>query len=563
MKRTSWVTWRIYFFTLPIDAFVLIFAADHRLKSWNDVWAWGCVALIAHICLIPLMAVGVIQSQNWRSWKFDLVFLLLLGAARGVVINYCVEMWDLTQTVSYWYKVFNSSVALPQWFVGVAILFESKRNYERAFRELFAKAMRKEQDTHERRDMLPPGNSSVDEAVARLQFITSSLASDIQQLLNRPKLLSDYTIEANRIQELIDNDIRPTSAELWSTNKVNTPKIPLRTLLSISLLESRLRVPLVVLISVPYLFVGLNGGFGLKIALVQCALILAYNLVSFVFVEVLLKLKITSRAISNIILLTSGFVIPIFIQINFVSMEFKTSGKLTDLIIYHSVLTITFVALLLIVNGYNVVTSQREEVLASLESHILGEKYNESLTQGGDAQHKSDLANYLHGEIQAGLTASSLLLQQAAKSGDSDLAQEALERASGLLNQDLTNITFTRMAAPALKIQKIVDAWKGIADISVVLPPYEQLGETTLRSLVQLIEESIANAIRHAQASDIKISGVLKENVLTISIISNGEPMAKGRAGLGTKMFNELTEEWNYSAESGHNRLTLTLINSI
>lgn len=563
MKRTSWVTWRIYFFTLPIDAFVLIFAADHRLKSWNDVWAWGCVALIAHICLIPLMAVGVIQSQNWRSWKFDLVFLLLLGAARGVVINYCVEMWDLTQTVSYWYKVFNSSVALPQWFVGVAILFESKRNYERTFRALFAKAMRKEQDTHERRDMLPPGNSSVDEAVARLQFITSSLASDIQQLLNRPKLLSDYTIEANRIQELIDNDIRPTSAELWSTNKVNTPKIPLRTLLSISLLESRLRVPLVVLISVPYLFVGLNGGFGLKIALVQCALILAYNLVSFVFVEVLLKLKITSRAISNIILLTSGFVIPIFIQINFVSMEFKTSGKLTDLIIYHSVLTITFVALLLIVNGYNVVTSQREEVLASLESHILGEKYNESLTQGGDAQHKSDLANYLHGEIQAGLTASSLLLQQAAKSGDSDLAQEALERASGLLNQDLTNITFTRMAAPALKIQKIVDAWKGIADISVVLPPYEQLGETTLRSLVQLIEESIANAIRHAQASDIKISGVLKENVLTISIISNGEPMSKGRAGLGTKMFNELTEEWSYSAESGHNRLTLTLMNNL
>ena len=119
------------------------------------------------------------------------------------------------------------------------------------------------------------------------------------------------------------------------------------------------------------------------------------------------------------------------------------------------------------------------------------------------------------------------------------------------------------MAAPAVKIQKITDAWKGIADISVALPPFEQLGETTLRSLVQLIEEAVANSIRHAQATDIKISGVLKSNVLTISIISNGNPMAKGRAGLGTKMFNELTEEWSYSAESGHNRLTLTLINSI
>lgn len=563
MKRTSWITWRIYLFTLPINIFILVFAADHSLKSWNDVFIWGLIAFISHLCLIPLVAVGVIQSQQWRSWKFDLVFLFLLGATRGVVINYCVELWDLTQTVSYWYKVFNSTVALPQWFVGVAILFESKRDYERTFRELFARAMRKEQETHERRDMLPVGNSNVDEAIARLQFITSNLAADIQQLLNRPKLLSDYTIEANRIQELIDNDLRPTSAELWRTNKVNTPKIPLKTLLSISLLENRLRVPFVVLISVPYLFVGLNGALGLRIALVQCLFILSYDLMVFALAEALHKFKITSRAISNLIILVPGFIVPCLIQIYFLPTEVKTSNAFIDLFLYHNVLTVTFIALLLTVNGYNLVKSQREEVLASLESHILGEKYNAPLSQGGDAQHKSDLANYLHGEIQAGLTASSLLLQQAAKSGDSDLAQEALERATGLLNQDLTNITFTRMAAPALKIQKITDAWKGIADISVALPPFEQLGETTLRSLVQLIEEAIANSIRHAQASDIKISGVLKDKVLTISIISDGNPMAKGRAGLGTKMFNELTEEWNYSTESGHNRLTLTLINSI
>jgi signal transduction histidine kinase len=541
----------------------LIFAADHSLKSWNDVFMWGLIAFISHICLIPLVAVGVLQSQQWRSWKFDLAFLFLLGATRGVVINYCVEMWDLTQTVSYWYKVFNSTVALPQWFVGVAILFESKRDYERTFRELFARAMRKEQETHERRDLLPAGNSNVDEAIARLQFITSNLAADIQQLLNRPKALSDYTIEANRIQELIDNDLRPTSAELWRANKVNTPKIPLKTLLSISLLENRLRVPFVVLISAPYLFVGLNGALGLKIALAQCLFVLSYDLMVYALAEALHKFKITSRAISNLIILVSGFIFPCLIQIYFLPTEFKTSNAFIDLFLYHNVLTVTFIALLLTVNGYNLVKSQREEVLASLESHILGEKYNAPLSHGGDAQHKSDLANYLHGEIQAGLTASSLLLQQAAKSGDSDLAQEALERATGLLNQDLTNITFTRMAAPALKIQKITDAWKGIADISVALPPFEQLGETTLRSLVQLIEEAIANSIRHAQASDIKISGVLKENVLTISIISNGEPMAKGRAGLGTKMFNELTEEWSYSAESGHNRLTLTLINTL
>ena len=524
---------------------------------------WGSVALIAHLSIIPLVTVGVLQSQHWRSWKFDLAFLLLLGATRGVTINYCVELFDLTQTVSYGYKIFNSMVALPQWFVGVALFVESKRAYERNFRELFARAMRKEQETHERRDMLPAGHSNVDEAVARLQFITSNLAADIQQLLNRPKLLSDYTIEANRIQDLIDNDIRPTSAELWRTNKVNTPKIPLKTLFSISMLENRLRVFTVVLISVPYLFVGLNGAFGLKIAIAQCLFVLSLDLLIFGGIELLHKFNLLNRRTTNLTILFTSFVLPLYLQLQVMPEEFQFSDRASALFLYQVFLSTTYLALLGTVSGYVLVREQRQEVLASLESHILGERYDTPLMQSGDAQHKSDLANYLHGEIQAGLTASSLLLQQAAKSGDSDLAQEALERASGLLNQDLTNITFTRMAAPALKIQKITDAWKGIADISVALPSFELLGETTLRNSVQLIEEAIANSIRHAKASDIKISGVLKDDVLTISIVSNGNPIAKGRAGLGTKMFNELTEEWNYASESGHNRLTLTLINSL
>jgi signal transduction histidine kinase len=112
-----------------------------------------------------------------------------------------------------------------------------------------------------------------------------------------------------------------------------------------------------------------------------------------------------------------------------------------------------------------------------------------------------------------------------------------------------------------VKINKIVDAWKGIADISVSLPPFDHLNENVLRSSVQLIEEGVANSIRHAKATDIKISGILKNELLTITIISNGEPMTKGKAGLGTKMFNDLTAEWNYATESGHNRLTFTLIN--
>ena len=563
MKRTSWVTWRIFFVTIPIDIIVLILAADHHLESWNDVLTWGGVALIAHLSLIPLVTVGVTQSQNWRSWKFDLAYLFLLGACRGVVINLCVSWFDLHQTVSDAYKIFNSMVATPQWFVAVAIFIESKREYQQTFRELFAKAMRKEQETHQRRDLLPTGKSSADETIARLQFITSNLANDIQKLLDRPNELNDYSIEAKRIQHLIDDDIRPASAELWKANKVNTPKISFKTLVTIALLETRLRVFLVVSISVPYLFVGLNGAFGFKVAAFQSAFVLLFDIAIFGFVELMNKLRLTNRAQSNLMLLGMSFIFPFIIQFAYLPEELSVSTIKSVIFFYQLLLSTTYLALLVTVNGYALINRHRKDVIASLEKHILGDKYNMSLTQGGEAQRNAEIATYLHGEIQAGLTASSLLLQQAAQSGDSDLAQEALERASGLLNQDLTNISFTRMAAPDKKIEKIVEAWKGIADISVTLPAFNLLNEDVLRNSVRLIEEAIANSIRHAKATDIKVVGVLKEDLLTLSVISNGNPMTKGKAGLGTKMFNDLSTEWSYAAESGHNRLTFTLVNRI
>ena len=561
MKRTSWISWRIYFFTLPIDVVVLVLAADHRIKNFKEVLIWSLVAILSHLALIPLVTVGVTQSQQWRNWKFDLAFLILMGATRGAVINLCVESFDLTQTVSDAYKVFNSTVALPQWFVGVAIFIESQREYQLTFRELFAQAMHKEQETHERSNLLPNSTSNADETIARLQFVTTNLANDIKNLLNRPDALKDYSAQAEKIQRLIDEGIRPASAGLWRESGVHTPKISFMTLASMALLESRLRVFLVIFISVPYLFVGLNGTFGFKIAIFHCLLISAFDLSIFAISEILYKLRLLGRSQANIFLMVTCFFLPFFIQFNFFPKELAISTDPTVIFFGQLLLSMAFIALLMVVNGYSVVNKQRHEVIASLEKHISGDRYSASISKGGEAQRNTDLANYLHGEVQAGLTASSLLLQQAAKSGDSDLAHEALERASGLLNQDLTNISYTRMATPEVKINKIVDAWKGIADISLALPPFEQLNDEVLRSSVQLIEEAVANSIRHAKATDIKISGVLNKELLTITVISNGDPMTKGKAGLGTKMFNDLSAEWNYAAESGHNRLTFILVN--
>ena len=541
---------------------VLVFAADHELLGFADAAIWALVGAISHAAIAPFVSLAIPFSKHFNNWQADLLALIGLGIARGIAINLCVDSFSLVQTVADGYKVFNSAVALPQWFIGLAIFIESRRAYQREFQSLFAKAMRKEQETQERHSLLPKGESSAEELIARLQFITSNLANDIQTLLKRPDALKDYSLEASRIQHLIDDDLRPASAQLWSTNIVSTPKISFWALVQISLFAQRPRAILVILASIPYLFVGLNGTFGLEVALSQCLIVATADLLIFGFAELVFYLKLLNRFKTNLMLLIVTVISPLLLQLN-LPEQYRFTDNLVGILMYQGFLSVTYIALLLAFNSYKVINEQRSEVIASLQRHLSSDKYSASLAAGGASIRNSDIAQYLHGEIQAGLTASSLLLQQAAKSGDSDLANEALERAAGLLNQDHTNISYTRMAKPEVKLQKIIAGWKGIADVTISLPSSAQLDEVVLRNSVALIEESIANSIRHAHATQIQVSGILKEDLLTINIISNGDSMAKGKAGLGTKLFNDLASEWSYASESGQNRLTFILVNRL
>ena len=225
MKRTPWISWRLYFITIPIDVVILILAADHTLFGWKDTALWGLAALISHAAIAPFVSVIIPASKYFNNWKADLIFLLIAGALRGVAINICVNRFNLNQEVSDLYKIINSTIAVPLWFIVLAVFIESKKAYQHEFQSLFAKAMRKERETQERYSLLPKGESSAEELLARLQFITSNLASDIQILLKRGDVLKDYSLEANRIRHLIDDDLRPASAELWESNTVSTPKI--------------------------------------------------------------------------------------------------------------------------------------------------------------------------------------------------------------------------------------------------------------------------------------------------------------------------------------------------
>ena len=169
------------------------------------------------------------------------------------------------------------------------------------------------------------------------------------------------------------------------------------------------------------------------------------------------------------------------------------------------------------------------------------------------------MSRYLHGEVQTGLTASILLLQQATRLGDTVLAREAMESAVKILMRNHTEEFNKSHMSADVHLAQIIYGWRGIADVSINLSFTGLLDEATTRDVIELIGEGVANAIRHGKATQISVTDIEDLDKIRVSIYSNGPEFPQGASGLGTEMFNRLTSSWSFENRDGRGVLTFTV----
>ena len=557
MKRTPWLSWRLYFFTIPIDVIVLLLSSDHASTGSSDFLRWAILSLIAHGSIAPVVALALFFTAKFQSWKIDLVALVLLGIVRGIAINVGFEILNIEPQVSALYKVFNSAISLPLWFIGIAVFVESRRQFQKEFEALFLRSVRKEQTSEDMQNLNPVADDG--ELIQHLQAVASGLAYEIEGVLSQPESQVDYAKQTSKIQDLINSELRPASAKLWNGSTLTAPKLSIPTLVRISLLDQKLKVFTASLLFAPYIFIGLNGTLGWRLAAIETLLATFLNVLIFFACESLHKKEFLNRRYTNIAIMGSSYLVP-FIAIVFLlpSSMFWTDSAAT-IFFYQFFLTASHILILLGLNLYKLLGQQRAAVLQSFEQIILG---SEALSISSDdlsAVRDIDLARYLHGELQAGLIATSLLLQRASKTGDTDLARHALRSAANILRQDHARISQMRISSPQARLEKISTGWRGIAEVRIDLNWIDHLETSVQNDVIALIDEGVSNAIRHAKASVISVSGTREEGVVHLEIRSDGSGMTEQTPGLGTKLFNELTSSYAYSRQGDKNLLTFAV----
>ena len=198
-------------------------------------------------------------------------------------------------------------------------------------------------------------------------------------------------------------------------------------------------------------------------------------------------------------------------------------------------------------------------MLQSFEQIIEGSEVLSNSNDDLNAVRDIDLARYLHGELQAGLIATCLLLQRASNTGDTELARHALRSAANILRQDHARVSQSKISSPQARLEKISAGWRGIAEVRIDLNWIDSLDASLLNDVITLIDEGVSNAIRHAKASTITVSGSRESADLHIEILSNGSGMTEQTPGLGTKLFNELTSSYEFEKQGDLNLLKFTV----
>jgi signal transduction histidine kinase len=162
------------------------------------------------------------------------------------------------------------------------------------------------------------------------------------------------------------------------------------------------------------------------------------------------------------------------------------------------------------------------------------------------------LAQFLHGHLQAKLNGVASKIES--RTMAVEIARD-LDEVESVLNQALEE--FGKQHATS--IEEVVEAlqtdWGGLANLSFEIAPLISESKE-LETIREVINEGIANAVRHGFATEVSITVADGSRIV---IIDNGTGPRDGKAGLGSAYFSSASTSWSLQATPAGAKLTVNL----
>jgi hypothetical protein len=183
--------------------------------------------------------------------------------------------------------------------------------------------------------------------------------------------------------------------------------------------------------------------------------------------------------------------------------------------------------------------------------------FRHSPAAGAEILRSRKLARHLHGQVHNRL----LSLISGTEPGEKASKDEVLSKIDLVLQSALEPFEAPITSAKELE-ESILAQWSGLVDLNFEFLPKEMVLTQDTWSLVSgVVEEGVANAVRHGFASSVKISVISSDTDLILSIRDDGTGPRQGSPGIGTAFFNVISNDWILKHTGSGSQLRIVLTN--
>jgi two-component sensor histidine kinase len=398
---------------------------------------------------------------------------------------------------------------------------------------------------------------------AQLRKIPSALAPEIKAIEVQIQKSLSHMYESvvtpeillsvsQQLRDCIETSIRPLSHRLWLQDGKVYPRISLRALLREGL--DRQDFSIYFAVSFLALLSSFNLSSSIGVPRASLAIFITFAITSGYFLvqrKYVPNISMKSKTLKVLNLSAPGLALSgVFYLLN----TYIFSDDLGFLNLF--LLPISFTVFLL-ASTIRVVREDQSRFFSQLKLDIdsrITEQVNNQ-----DQQSGKEVAAFLHNSVQSELLALSYQLEELSKNPDSKEAKVTLERLASSLTAQIGKNFENFNEKPTERLSTLVSAWSGIALVEYASDPDVLSGFSRAHDVVQVIEESITNAVRTANATIIRISWERTASLnLCVEVKDNGHVDHIGASGLGTQWLDEIAfGRWSRETIDGQTTLVV------
>ena len=540
--------WRYFFYLFPVHASVIVFSVAPQPFPIVDAWRWAIVILLSYAITGIAYAIARHFRASFKSTTHEIIAAVTVGVVRGFAILDISLLLGLPAVKPYFLRPLNSGISFPLWLLVIHLFLGARREFQLEFHKMYVRTI-----SSQIAKAKQEAKSTADELSERIATALSPLRKQFEKSLGARVTSQHLAEEALIVRAFVDAEIRPLSHEMWRTKSFKPPRLAFSRLLIHSLIRKELPLLLIVLPIFVFSLVSLTTSFDFRIALEMS---LASNLViipTTLLYRWLFQKEFLPIPVINIGAILINLLGPVFID-EITGLSERAVASQGDL---ETVGAIWYLVMLLSFTAYQSVTRYYDSISEIMKKQLLA--FDTKDISALDTAMQREFASYLHGEVQSELLSASMQMNQAAEDGDIKLGKKAMKRANEILKRDHQSYVVGQAISIERRLEKIVEAWQGIADISLEIPSLDNISDETSSLLTDLVEELAANSVRHGSATKGKATIEISGHDLILTFEDNGAEIKSRKRGLGSDLLKKRTLSYSYERLVDGNQIKISL----